>query len=292
VTAHTNDFRAITAPLAISFFVFEFVHYLIDVRRGDKPIRNPLDFALFTVFWPSIVAGPVKRYQHFFEAVKCGTGGVNSQDVAVGLVRVAVGLVKKFAADSLTSWIAYATPLYPGMSITDRWLFLTGLALRILWDFSGYSDMAIGFARMHGIRLPANFRWPYLAGSIASFWRRWHISLSLWIRDYIYVALGGNRRGLVRKVVNGLLAFAICGLWHGAGWNFLLWGLYHGVGLAIASTYRDALGALGRTIGRVFDWVPFLGWALTLVFVAIGWLLFFYPAPEAMKMARLLFVKE
>ena len=165
------------------------------------------------------------------------------------------------------------------------------LALRILWDFSGYSDMAIGFARMHGIKLPANFRWPYLAGSITSFWRRWHISLSLWIRDYIYIALGGNRHGIVLKVVNGLIAFAICGLWHGAGWNFLLWGLYHGVAIAVVSTYRDAMGAVGRGIGFAFDRVPFVGWALTMVFVAVGWLLFFYPAPEAAEMARLLFVK-
>jgi alginate O-acetyltransferase complex protein AlgI len=291
VTAHEQQFRAIAAPLAISFFVFEFVHYLIDVCRGDKPIRNPFDFALFAVFWPSIVAGPVKRYQHFFAALHCGTTGVNSQDVAVGLVRVAIGLVKKFAADNLTSWIAFTGATYAEMSIRDRWVFLAALSLRILWDFSGYSDMAIGFARMHGIRLPANFRWPYLAASITSFWRRWHISLSLWIRDYIYVVLGGNRHGVIRKVANGLIAFAICGLWHGAGWNFLLWGLYHGIGLAVASTYRGALGALGRGIGRVFDRAPFLGWALTLVFVAIGWLLFFYPAPEAVKMARLLFVK-
>jgi alginate O-acetyltransferase complex protein AlgI len=289
VTTHLNDFRAIAAPLAISFFVFEFVHYLIDVCRGDNPIRNPLNFALFTVFWPSIVAGPVKRYQHFFQALECGTTGVNSQDVAVGLVRVAVGLVKKFAADNLTAWIAYTQPMYAKDEILDRWVFLAALALRILWDFSGYSDMAIGFARMHGIRLPANFRWPYLAASITTFWRSWHISLSTWIRDYIYVALGGNRRGAIRKVVNGLLAFAICGLWHGAGWNFLLWGLYHGVGLAFASTYRSALGALGRGIGWVFDHVPPLGWVLTLVFVAIGWLLFFYPASDAVEMARLLF---
>jgi alginate O-acetyltransferase complex protein AlgI len=291
IAAEYQGFRTVTAPLAISFFVFEFVHYLIEVRRGNEPIRNPLDFAVFTVFWPSIVAGPVKRYQHFFEALRCGTTGVNSQDVSVGLVRVAIGLVKKFAADNLTAWITYATPLYPAMTIRQRWVFLGALALRILWDFSGYSDMAIGFARMHGIRLPANFRWPYLAGSITSFWRRWHISLSLWIRDYIYIALGGSRRGAVRKVANGLIAFGICGLWHGAGWNFLLWGLYHGAGLAVASTYRDALGALGRGIGSAFDRLPLVGWALTLVFVMLGWLLFFYPAPEAARMARLLFVK-
>src|SRR5262245_7938054 len=234
VTTHYPKLLEVIPPLAISFFAFEFIHYLADVRRGDKPIRSPVTFALYSIFWPSIVAGPVKRYQDFVPALVTGAQLTTSRDVAYGLTRVAIGLFKKFAADGMTAWLTFHAPLFEHLDISTRWMFVTSLALRILLDFSGYSDIAIGFARMHGIRLCENFNWPYLAMNLSEFWRRWHISLSTWIRDYVYVALGGNRHGLVRKVANGLIAFALCGLWHGAGWNFIVWGLYHGAGLAIA----------------------------------------------------------
>jgi alginate O-acetyltransferase complex protein AlgI len=260
------------APLAISFFVFEFIHYLVDVSRGAPPIRSVRKFTLFALFWPSIVAGPVKRYQDFLPALKRGLTGVGEQDVAAGLVRVGTGFGKKFAADTLTAWLAFWGPQFEGLGLAWRWLFVLFLALRILWDFSGYSDMAIGFARLHGVRLPENFNWPYLARNLADFWQRWHMSLSLWIRDYVYIPLGGNRCGTVRKLVNGLLAFGLCGLWHGAGWNFLVWGLYHGLGLAAFSAYKAAAS-----------------WAATMVFVGIGWLFFFYPLPQAFRMIILLF---
>jgi alginate O-acetyltransferase complex protein AlgI len=142
---------------------------------------------------------------------------------------------------------------------------------------------------MLGIQLPINFNWPYLACSLTEFWDRWHISLSRWIRDYLYIPLGGNRCGLLRKTFNGLVAFAICGLWHGAAFNFVVWGLYHGVGLAICSNYRRLLGPLGNRLG---DWLAVnraIAWALTMLFVGIGWLLFFYSVPQAMNMTRLLF---
>jgi alginate O-acetyltransferase complex protein AlgI len=282
--------QSIVPPLAISFFTFEFIHYLVDVCRGSKPMKNPLDFALFTFFWPSIVAGPVKRYHEFLPALYQGVGTVCSQDVAQGLLRVALGLVKKFAADLLTAWLATAVvPFRAGQyDVLWSWFFVAALSLRILWDFSGYSDMAIGFARMHGIRLPANFNWPYLAESLTDFWRRWHISLSSWIRDYIYIVLGGNRGGAVRKVVNGMTAFAICGLWHGAGWHFLIWGLYHGAGLAVCSTYRR-LGTPGRWLGDVLERRRPVSWGITMAYVSVGWLFFFYPEREALGMIRVLF---
>src|SRR5262249_44052760 len=138
------------------------------------------------------------------------------------------------------------------LPLTLRWMVFLAIGLRILWDFSGYSDMAIGFALLFGVRLPRNFHWPYLAVSLAGFWRRWHISLSTWIRDYVYVAIGGNRRGLARKAFNGLAAFAVCGLWHGAALNFIVWGLYHGLGLAVASNYRTVLGRGGEAIAGWF----------------------------------------
>jgi alginate O-acetyltransferase complex protein AlgI len=275
-------------PLAISFFAFEFIHYLVDVARGGPPIRKARDFALYAVFWPSIVAGPVKRYRQFLGSLNHGVCFVGSQDVAVGLTRVALGLVKKFAADTLTAWVAANGPGFENFDPLWRWAFVAALGLRILWDFSGYSDMAIGFARMHGVVLPENFAWPYLATSITDFWHRWHVSLSTWIRDYVYIALGGGRCGVARKVANGLLAFGICGLWHGAGWNFLVWGLYHGVGLAVCSNYRAALGPVGRALGERLQRHAPVGWVLTLLYVGVGWVFFFYPLPKALAMIKLL----
>jgi alginate O-acetyltransferase complex protein AlgI len=148
--------------------------------------------------------------------------------------------------------------------------------------------MAIGFARMHGICLPANFNWPYLAESLTDFWRRWHISLSSWIRDYVYIVLGGGRVRPIRKVANGLTAFAICGLWHGAGWNFLVWGLYHGAGLAVCSSYRQ-FGKPGRLLAALLERRRPLSWGLTMAHVSIGWLFFFYPVKDAWQMIRVLF---
>jgi alginate O-acetyltransferase complex protein AlgI len=277
------------APLAISFFVFEFVHYLVEVGRGQPPIRDPIDFGLFALFWPSIVAGPVKRYEQFLPALAAGVRRVHRRDVAVGLVLVALGLVKKFAADNLTAYVEHHDRLFAQLPLSTRWQVFVAIGLRILWDFSGYSDMAIGFARMFGVRLPRNFNWPYLATSLTEFWRRWHISLSNWIRDYVYIAVGGGRHGPARKIASGLVAFAVCGLWHGAALNFVVWGIYHGVGLAVASNLPR-----GRFLGRVRGpgWAAcerVAGWAVTLLVVHVGWLLFFYPVGDAWQMLRLLF---
>lgn len=279
-----------TAPLAISFFVFEFVHYLYDVRKGNRPLKNPAEFGVFALFWPAIVAGPIKRYEQFVPALYQGIRGVNQQDVAAGIIRVAVGLVKKFIADSLTAYLTFWVPQYDVLLLPQRWCIFVLLGLRILFDFSGYSDMAIGFARMMGIRLPENFNWPYLSRNIGEFWRRWHISLSSWIRDYIYIPIGGSRHGLARKVLNGLFAFAICGLWHGAAWNFVLWGLYHGVGLGISANYKALTGRAGRHLSVWFGRNRIASWALNMAFVHVGWLLFFYPLPQALKMLRGLFI--
>jgi alginate O-acetyltransferase complex protein AlgI len=284
----TNPYlQNIVPPLAISFFVFEYVHYLLDVAGGSEPIRGVTDFALFSIFWPSIVAGPVKRYQHFLGELSQGLRHMGASDVAEGLVRVAMGYVKKVAADNLTAYIMHITPRYDTLSVPWRWFVVLCIGARILLDFSGYSDLAIGFARMHGIGLPENFRWPYLSRNLSEFWRRWHMSLSSWIRDYVYIALGGNRRGLLRTVFNGLFTFALCGLWHGAGFNFLAWGVLHGAGLAIAGNYRR-LWLPGRVLGRVFDLLPPLGWGVTMLFVFLGWLFFFYPVPQAVHMMHLL----
>jgi alginate O-acetyltransferase complex protein AlgI len=274
-------------PLAISFFVFEFVHYLIDVSRGHEPIRSPLKFALFGLFWPSIVAGPIKRYEQFIPEMMGATLlRTRSEDVANGLLRISIGFIKKTIADNLTQAVIFWEPHFETLGLSGRWMFLVALAFRILLDFSGYSDIAIGFARMMGIRLPENFNWPYIATTPANFWRRWHMSLSNWIKDYVYIPLGGNRVSSLRRAANALIAFALCGLWHGAAWNFAIWGVYHGVGVAATSAFPKEWpikhwSFIGATRA--------VGWVLTSLFVMIGWLLFFFPLSRALEMTVLLF---
>jgi alginate O-acetyltransferase complex protein AlgI len=278
----------VAPPLAISFFAFEFVHYLIEVGRGREPIRRPHEFALFAIYFPSLVAGPIKRYQDFTANLHAGLAGVSPADVTAGGLRVMLGVAKKIVlADNLTLMIGFyqqpevLTTLGPG----ETWLLLGGIAARILLDFSGYTDMAIGLSRMMGVRLPENFNYPYLATSLQDFWQRWHISLSTWIRDYVYIPLGGNRHGRFRQLANGMIAFALCGLWHGPAWHFVLWGLWHGTGLAVNSSYVSVLGPVGRGLGWFFHRVPLAGWALTLLYVVFGWLLFFHDPAHAWVIA-------
>jgi len=254
-----------------------------------EPIRKPWDFVMFSIFFPTLVAGPIKRYEQFLPSVREGINRVSSSDVMAGMIQVAFGIVKKLIADNLTLWIEREEGQFAQLSMGLRWALFAGIGFRILLDFSGYSDIAIGVARMMGIRIPANFNWPYLATNIREFWHRWHISLSSWIRDYVYIPLGGNRHGNVRRFLNGLAAFSLCGLWHGPAWNFVLWGLYHGVGLSISTSYRHIPGGIGSGLKLLLDKAPFLSWAGTLIFVWLGWLLFFYPVPQAWEMAQLLF---
>jgi alginate O-acetyltransferase complex protein AlgI len=235
------------------------------------------------------VAGPIKRYTQFLPALEAGARKVSWDDVAEGLRRVGIGYAKKvMLADNLTLYINLYQPQFEAIGLFQRWVVLAAIALRILWDFSGYSDIAIGVARMMGIRLPENFDWPYLARNLQDFWQRWHISLSSWIRDYVYIPLGGNRHGLVRKTINGLIAFALCGLWHGPAWNFVAWGVYHGVGLALGSSYKG-VPVVGSFFSRLFEKEPQSGFVLTQLYVWFGWLIFFYPLPVAWQMMRQLF---
>lgn len=290
LTQGTRTVLPALPPLAISFFAFEFVHYLVEISRGQEPIRRPDDFVLFAIHFPSLVAGPIKRYQDYVPDLHAGLKGVTVDDVSAGAQRIAIGLVKKILlADNLTLIIGFSGEQYATLTTGGAWLFLLALAARILLDFSGYSDMAIGLSRMMGIRLPENFNYPYLATSLQDFWQRWHISLSSWIRDYVYIPLGGNRHGLFRKLLNGVLAFALCGLWHGPAWNFILWGIWHGVGLAINSSYATLLGPAGRALSRLFARFPAVGWIVTILYVCLGWLLFFYEPLRAWAMAAKLF---
>jgi alginate O-acetyltransferase complex protein AlgI len=298
-----------TIPLGISFFTFEFIHYLADVRSGTPPIRRLSEYLAFVLFWPTMVAGPIKRYEQFVPSLHLSLKSPNADDAMLGLIRVALGFAKKWAADNLTAWIDFNDQFFAQFSSDKQWLFLTAIAFRILLDFSGYSDMAIGFARIMGIVVPENFNWPYLARSPIEFWQRWHISLSTWIRDYVYIPLGGNRLGLPRRMFNTLAAMSLCGLWHGPSWNFVVWGLYHGVGLSVAALFGSRLSrkpgilaspneakdavALRKTPKSVWSVLSAVrdlaSWACTMLFVWIGWLLFFYPIDRAWLMTRQLF---
>lgn len=272
-------------PLAISFFVFEFVHYLVEVIRGHEPMRRPGEFVSFAIFFPSLVAGPIKRYENFRTELHRGLQQTDFSDISTGATRIAIGLLKKVVADNFTLVITFYQGDFTTLPAPGAWALFGALAFRILLDFSGYTDIAIGLARLMGIGLPENFNYPYLARSLQEFWQRWHISLSTWIRDYVYIPLGGNRLGLARRVLNGLCAFALCGLWHGASWNFVIWGLWHGIGLAINATYAKGLGVAGHKLQRFFVLAPVAGWLLTQAFVWFGWLLFFFDVHTAWRFA-------
>jgi alginate O-acetyltransferase complex protein AlgI len=288
LNVYTGKIIPSVPPLAISFFVFEFVHYLYDVVKGGASIRNPLNFSLFSIFWPSLVAGPIKRYEQFIPALESGLNApfrkLVINNLAPGLMQICLGYVKKSIADNLTVYIDTNVNNFGTASASAQYTLVAAIAFRILLDFSGYSDIAIGFARLMGIRLPANFNWPYLATSLREFWQRWHISLSSWIRDYVYIPLGGNRCGPVRQVLNGFIAFGLCGLWHGPDWNFIIWGVYHGIGLAINNSYIRLPWGIGTGLAKALAWAKPVSWLLTMTFVWMGWLLFFYPVGQAWSM--------
>lgn len=291
------SFEDVRLPLAISFFTFEFVHYLADARSGKLPDHAPEDFLGFAMFAPTMIAGPIKRFQGFFDQGRLAQA--TADDVATGTTRILVGLAKKVViADTMTLWI---TPL----SSSDALAFSTraevvwaliAYSIRIYMDFSGYSDIAIGSARLFGITVPENFNWPYIRTNITDFWRSWHMSLTSWIRDYVYIPLGGSRVPSGRQTLNLLAAMAVSGIWHGAAWNFLGWGLYHG---ALLSIHRLWLGivkpALPRpaTVPRPLERTlavsgAVAGGALTFSLVTLGWGLFAMPFARFVDMLKLL----
>jgi alginate O-acetyltransferase complex protein AlgI len=277
-------------PLGMSFFAFEFVHYLFEVRRGGEPIRSPLRFLLFCIFFPSLVAGPIKRYTQFIPSLEQGCQRFRLDSICEGLFRIAIGFAKKVViADNLTLYIDASQPQFGSIGIFSRWLVLVAIAFRILMDFSGYSDIAIGLARLLGITLPENFNWPYLARNLQDFWQRWHMSLTSWIRDYVYIPIGGNRHGPARRFLNAMIAFALVGMWHGPAWHFIIWGLYHGVGLSLCVTYQR-IPVVGPAVRKAFEREPLGPLAVTQIYAWIGWLFFFYPMADALHMARLLLV--
>jgi D-alanyl-lipoteichoic acid acyltransferase DltB (MBOAT superfamily) len=262
---------AIVLPLGISFHTFQSMSYVVDVYRGQqKAIRNPVDYALFISFFPQLVAGPIVRAREFFSGLYEWVAP-SSEECLRGVMLMLVGLTKKMAlADQFAAVSdSYFQNLgvHPGMAAA--WTGTAAFAMQIFFDFSGYTDMAIGMALLLGFHFPLNFRRPYLAFSITDFWHRWHMSLSRWLRDYLYIPLGGNRNGKWKTYRNLMLTMLLGGLWHGASWNFVIWGGYHG-----------ALLSLERLFGRKYFEKPPSAvlyparTLLTFALVCVGWVFF------------------
>jgi alginate O-acetyltransferase complex protein AlgI len=231
----------VVLPLGISFHTFQSISYVVDVYRGRQAaIRNPLDYALFIAFFPQLVAGPIVRARDFFRDLFEWRPPSN-EELSRGALLVLLGLTKKMALADQFAQIAdrYFGNLAAHPGVLTAWSGVTAFAMQIYFDFSGYTDMAIGMALLLGFHFPLNFRRPYLAPSVTEFWHRWHISLSLWLRDYLYIPLGGNRHGTWRTYRNLLLTMLLGGLWHGASWKFMLWGGYHGALLAVERALPD-----------------------------------------------------
>ncbi len=268
----------IVLPIAISFFTFQQIAYLVDAYQGGAREYRFLDYVLFVSFFPQLIAGPIVHHAEMMPQFERRERRDATSDLAIGLTLFIMGLWKKvMLADSIA---AYADPVFAVTdagnlpTTLDAWTGTLAYTLQLYFDFSGYSDMAIGIARMFGILLPLNFHSPYKSTSIVDFWRRWHITLSRFLRDYLYIPLGGNRKGQVRRYLNLMITMLLGGLWHGAGWNFVLWGFLHGAFLMVNHAWftvsprlplfkswqgpsRHAF-AVGLTfLAAMFAWVPF-----------------------------------
>ena len=268
-----------TLPLGISFFTFHAISYVMDIhRRTVREPASPLRFAVYLAMFPQLVAGPIVRYAAI--AGQLADRRASMQAVASGIGLFIVGLSQKLLlADTLAvpADAIFALPA-TALSAPVAWLGAVGYSLQIYFDFAGYSNMAIGLARMMGLTLPANFRHPYASRSITEFWRRWHITLSRWFRDYLYIPLGGNRRGRWRTYANLWTVFLLCGLWHGPSWSFVLWGAYHGSFLVFE---RAGFGRVIERLGRP------AGHAYALLAILFGWVLFRADTPaRALRLVR------
>lgn len=278
-----NLLLRITLPVGISFITFEGIAYAMDVYRRHIPaVRKPVDFAVFISFFPHLVAGPIIRPADFFPQLH-QRAVVGESDARWGLREILKGLLKKVVLADFFGPIAdayFGGSQYQGADVA-AWVGVLAFSFQIYFDFSGYTDIARGCACLLGYRFPPNFERPYLSQNITEFWRRWHISLSSWLRDYLYVPLGGNRKGEFRTYVNLIIVMGLGGLWHGASWNFAIWGLYHGALLSLNRYWRKVVESRGW--GDVADhsllsplWI-----LVTFLLVTIGWIPFRAPTLEA-----------
>ncbi len=263
----------IILPLGISFFTFTQIAFLIDTYQGKVREYNFVHYCLFVTYFPHLIAGPILHHAEMMpQFARASTYHMRAENIAVGLTIFFIGLFKKvILADGIAPYVA---PLYalPGTGASpgflEAWCAVLAYSLQLYFDFSGYSDMAIGLSRMFGVQLPLNFHSPYKAVNIIEFWRRWHITLSRFLRDYLYVPLGGNRKGLARRCINVLITMLLGGLWHGASWTFVIWGLLHGVYLCVNYGWIALRGALGHDRKRQTR----LGMAAAVALTFAAWL--------------------
>jgi alginate O-acetyltransferase complex protein AlgI len=253
-------------PIGISFYTFQSISYLIDVyRREVKAQKNFINLGLYIALFPQLIAGPIVRYQEIHDQLKNRIQSLKKFES--GVKRFIIGLAKKMLLANPIAFVVDEILILPPDQLSTglAWVAIAGYSLQIYFDFSGYSDMAIGLGKMFGFDFPENFRFPYIAKSIREFWTRWHITLSVWFRDYLYISLGGNRKNKFFTYRNLIIVFFITGLWHGASWNFILWGLYHGFFMII-----ERIG-----FSKILKSLPsFIQHGYTILVVAIGWSLF------------------
>lgn len=253
----------LTLPVGISFYTFQILSYTVDVYRGDtRAQRNPIDLACYVTFFPQLIAGPIVRYTDIAQQLK--TRVHNWDNLRQGTGRFLAGLGKKVLLANLLGEICAAWRVTQDPSVLFSWLYAVSYTLHIYFDFSGYSDMAIGLGRMFGFSFPENFNYPYISRSITEFWRRWHMSLSSWFRDYVYIPLGGNRKGKARQIFNILVVWMLTGFWHGASWNFVFWGLWFALLLIVEKSFLLKTLDSSRVLGRVY----------VLLAVLLGFVLF------------------
>jgi alginate O-acetyltransferase complex protein AlgI len=261
----------IILPLGISFFTFEFIHYIVDVYKGSPPITNFVDFALFAAFFPSQIAGPIKRFQDFRAQLETHRLLKNA-DFRTGIFLIMQGLYKKVVlGDNLGILVGYGFSHINQLGTLDAWLAMAGFQFQIFFDFSGYTDIGRGSALLFGYKVPENFNWPFLAANLTEFWRRWHMSLSTWLRDYLFIPLGGSRGTSWKVRRNVLLTMTLGGLWHGAAWHYVAWGAFHGVGLVLSKDWHDIVSRIEPLSKmRATKVWHYCGMATTIVFLFIA----------------------
>lgn len=273
-----SDFAIVKSlPLGISFFTFTQIAYLVDMYRGEAKPFKPVHYGLFVTYFPHLIAGPILHHREMMsQFTSPKTYRFVHQNIAVGITIFVIGLVKKlFFADPISQFVG---PVFSAnamhLTAPEAWGGALAYTLQIYFDFSGYSDMAIGLSRLFGIRLPLNFHSPYKSTNIVDFWRRWHMTLSRFLRDYLYIPLGGNRKGPLRRYFNLLATMVLGGLWHGAGWTFIAWGALHGFYLILNHGWQNLKGGLTRRHSFGPGFGRFAGRTVTFVAVVIAWVFF------------------